>query len=126
MVHRPIPNARKVGICLFIISRKLKHYFQTFPITILIEHPLRSVVKNPKATGRISKLAVELRSYKPRNEPRTTVKDQVLADFIADFTPEATEHADQLEGWILNVDEASNSKREGIRIVLTTPEGSRV
>ena len=39
-----------------------------------------------------------------------TVKGQVLADFIADFTPGATEQADLLEGWILNVDEASNSK----------------
>jgi len=33
-----------------------------------------------------------------------------LVDFIADFTPGATEQADLLEGWILNVDEGSNSK----------------
>jgi len=29
-----------------------------------------------------------------------------------------------LEGWVLNVDRALNSKRAGIGIVLTTPEGS--
>jgi len=42
-------------LALFIILRKLKHYFQNFAITVLTEHPLRSVMKNPEATGRISK-----------------------------------------------------------------------
>ena len=64
----------KLELALFIISRKLKHYFQTFPITILIEHPLRSVVEDPEATKRISKWALELRSYGLRYEPRTTIK----------------------------------------------------
>jgi len=45
----------KLVLTLFIISRELKHYFQTFPITVLIEHPLRTVMENPKASGRISK-----------------------------------------------------------------------
>ena len=49
----------KVVLALFIISRKLKHYFQIFPITILTEYPLRSIMKNPEATGRISKWASE-------------------------------------------------------------------
>jgi len=30
----------KLVLSLFIISRKFKHYFQTFPITILTERPL--------------------------------------------------------------------------------------
>ena len=54
-------------------------------------------------------------------ELRTTIKGQVLPDFITDFTPEATEQADLLEGWTLNVNGASNSKGTGIGIVLTTP-----
>jgi len=45
----------KLVLALFIISRKLKHYFQTFPIMVLTEHPLRSIVENSKETGRISK-----------------------------------------------------------------------
>jgi len=58
---------------------------------------LRSVMENPEATRRISKLASELRSYGLRYEPKATIKGQVLADFIADFTSGVTEHADQLE-----------------------------
>ena len=109
---------------LIIISRKLKHYFQTFPITVLTEQPLRSVVENLEATKKISKWASELRSYGLRYEPRIAIKDQVLTDFIVDFTPGATGHTNQLEGWILNVYGASNTKRAGIGIVLITPEGS--
>jgi len=45
----------KLVFALFIISRKLRHYFQTFPITVLTEHLLRSMVENLKTTGRISK-----------------------------------------------------------------------
>jgi len=70
------------------------------------------------------KMASELRSYGLRCEPRIVIKGQVFADFIADFTSRTMEHANQLGGWILNVDGASNSKGVGIGIVLTTPEGS--
>ena len=45
----------KLVLALLIILRKLKQYFQTFPITVLTKHPLRSIMKNLKATGRISK-----------------------------------------------------------------------
>jgi len=58
-------------------------------ITVLTEHPFRSIVENSDATGRISKWASELRSYGLRYEPWTSIKGQVLADFIADFTPRA-------------------------------------
>ena len=84
----------KLVLALFIILRKLKHYFQSFPITVLIEHPLRSIVENQKATGRISKRASELRSYRLKFEPRTVIKGQVLADFIADLTTVITGHTD--------------------------------
>ena len=65
--------------CLTDISRKLKHYFKTFLITVLAEHPLRSIVENQKAIRKFSKWIAELRSYRLRYEPRITIKGQVLA-----------------------------------------------
>jgi len=90
----------------------------------LIEHPLRTIVKNSKATGRISKWASKLRSYELKYELTISIKGQLLANFIANFTPRTTEYADQLEGWVLNIDGASKSKGAGIRIILTTPKES--
>jgi len=40
----------KLVFALFIITRKLKHYFQPFPIVMLIEYPLRTIVENPRPT----------------------------------------------------------------------------
>ena len=71
---------------------------------------MRTIVENSEATRRLSKRASEMRPYGLRYKPRTVIKGNVLADFIADFTLETTEHAEQLEGWILNVDGTSNIK----------------
>jgi len=47
----------------------------------------------------------------------------VLADFVAEFTPGSTPKSNLMEGWILNMDGASNSKGTGVGIILTTLEG---
>jgi len=53
--HTRYQRLEKLVLALFIILRKLKHYFQTFPIMVLTEHPLRSIVENPEVTRRMSK-----------------------------------------------------------------------
>ena len=88
---------KKFVVALFIISKKLKHYFQIFPITILTEYPLRSVIENPKAMGQILKWASELWPYGLRFKLRTTIKEQVLTDFILNFIPWAMEQCHLLE-----------------------------
>jgi len=45
----------KMVLAPFVISRKLKHYFQSFQIVVLTEHPLKNIMENPQTTGRIAK-----------------------------------------------------------------------
>jgi len=45
----------KLALALIVTSRKLKHYFQSFPITVLTEYPLGTILKGTQATGRLSK-----------------------------------------------------------------------
>src|SRR3954469_15886420 len=66
--------------------RKLKHYFQEHPITVVSSAPLSDIIQNREATGRIAKWAIELGAYHIKYEPRTAIKSQVLADFINDWT----------------------------------------
>jgi hypothetical protein len=54
---------------------------------VVTSYPLRVVLHNPNATGNIAKWAVELAKFELDFIPRHTVKRQVLADFIADWTP---------------------------------------
>ena len=98
---------------------KLKHYFQSFHIVILTEYPLRTIVENPEATGKIAKWVSEIRPLRVIFESRTTIKRQVLADFIAKFTSGHPPRSILLKGWIMNVDSASNGRGARIGIILT-------
>jgi len=64
---------KKLALALYVTSRKLRHYFQSFSITILIEHPLRSITETPEATWRITKWTSELNPYSVKYEPRTMI-----------------------------------------------------
>jgi hypothetical protein len=45
---------------VLIISRKLRHYFQEYSISVITNYPLGDILRKQDATGRISKWAVEL------------------------------------------------------------------
>jgi hypothetical protein len=48
---------------------------------------LKEVLQSCRTTGRLKKWAVELSQYFIEFKKRTSIKSQVLADFIADWTP---------------------------------------
>jgi len=39
----------KMALALFAVSRKLKYYFHSFQIVVLMEHHLKSIMENPQA-----------------------------------------------------------------------------
>jgi hypothetical protein len=70
---------QKLLYAVFITSRKLRHYFQEYSITVVTDYPLCDILRNQDATGRISKWAVELGALTIDFKPRTTIKSQALA-----------------------------------------------
>uniref|UniRef100_A0A2N9GMT9 Uncharacterized protein n=1 Tax=Fagus sylvatica TaxID=28930 RepID=A0A2N9GMT9_FAGSY len=84
-------------------------------------------------SGRITRWGVHLGSLGVEYKPRTSIKGQVLADFVAEFqgkeastesnyTPSPCVIGDSSE-WKLFVDGASNMKGAGAGAVLVSPEG---
>ena len=71
---------------ILIAKRKLRHYFESHPVTVVTSFPLSEVIQNRDATGRIAKLTLELMGQGISYAPRTIIKSQVLADFIAEWT----------------------------------------
>ena len=62
------------------------HYFESHLVTVMMSFPLDEVVQNWDATGRIAKWALKLMGQGISYAPRTAIKSQVLADFIAEWT----------------------------------------
>ena len=76
----------RLVLAQFITVRKLKHYFQSFPVVILTEYPLRAIVKNIEVSNIIVKWVTEIKPLEVIFDPKASIKGQILADFIAQFT----------------------------------------
>ena len=77
---------QKLLYTVLITKRKLRHYFESHLVTVMMSFPLSEVVQNQDATGRIVKWALELMGQGISYAPRTAIKSQVLANFIAEWT----------------------------------------
>ncbi|XP_028073084.1 uncharacterized protein LOC114275267 [Camellia sinensis] len=85
-------------------------------------------------TDRVARWAVVLGQYDLEFRPRKAIKGQVLADFVAEFTPGAVPCRAPVEkpkpcdiylgnSFYLFVDGSSNRQRVGARVVLVSPDG---
>ena len=73
-------------------TRKLPHYFQAHIVVVLTQLPLKTILRSADYTGRIAKWGTILGAFDIKYMPRTSVKGQVLANLVAEFTePEANE-----------------------------------
>jgi len=77
----------KIVYAIVMAYRKLRHYFQAHRIIVPSSQPLRDVLRNREASGRIGKWAAELNEYVIDFVHRTSIQSQALEDFIADWTP---------------------------------------
>ncbi|XP_017239352.2 uncharacterized protein LOC108212130 [Daucus carota subsp. sativus] len=126
----------KLVLALAMTSTKLRHYFETHRIHVLTNFPLRTVLSKPELTGRMAKWAIQLSTYDIIYEPRTAIKSQALADFVADFSPKQMTLAEEelkqfttchdTQAWILYTDGASNSYGTGLGFVLKSPQGDNL
>ncbi|XP_031281185.1 uncharacterized protein LOC116139651 [Pistacia vera] len=125
----------KLALALIHASRKLRPYFQCHPIVVITSFPLKKILHKPELSGRLMQWAIELSEFDVSYQPRTAVKSQVLADFIADFTLSTTTQAERellcMNGappskWTLLVDGSSNVNGSGLGIVVIAPEGDIV
>jgi ribonuclease HI len=108
-------------------SRKLRHYFQAYHIIVPSSQPLKGVMRNREATGRIEKWAAELNEFTIDYVHRSSIQSQALADFIVDWMPgaqgeEATKDA---EAWTVCCDGSWGTFGTGAAAVLVAPSKVR-
>ncbi|XP_075660080.1 uncharacterized protein LOC142629911 [Castanea sativa] len=84
-------------------------------------------------TGRVAKWGTKLGAYDIKYMPRTAIKGQVLADFVAEFTEGQVNHEgtmmtvmsvrlENVTPWEVYTDGVSNRKGAGVGVVLISPE----
>ena len=124
----------KAILTVVLGTRKLPHYFQTHTIVVLTQLPLKAILRSADYTGRIAKWGTILGAFDIKYMPRTSIKGQVLADLVAEFTEPPMEEWKPVENmdeklvgtisrhgilpWEVYVDGASNQKGSGIELVL--------
>jgi hypothetical protein len=118
---------QKLLYVVLITSRKLRHYFQEYSISIVTDYPLGNILRNQDATGRISKWAVELSALTIDFKLHTAIKSQALVDFMAEWRenqlPTPTERP---EHWVMYFDDSLNPEGPGAGVLLISPTGEQL
>jgi hypothetical protein len=68
------PHIQKILYRVYLAKKKLVHYFDAHPVTMVTSFPLGEIVNNRDATRRIAKWAMELMAYDIAYAPRTAIK----------------------------------------------------
>ncbi|XP_027174611.1 uncharacterized protein LOC113774254 [Coffea eugenioides] len=123
-------QVEKLVLGLIHAARRLKPYFLTHPICVRTDQSIRQILVRPEDSGRLTKWAVELGEYDLSYEPRTAIKAQALADFLAELTfvegQESTSAIAEVptsHSWTLYVDGSSNGDGSGAGLLLEGPQG---
>jgi hypothetical protein len=80
------PQIQKLLYAVVLTWRRLWHYFEAHPITVVSSFLLGEIIRNPDAAGRIAKWSMELMGETLAYAPRKAIKSQILADFVAEWT----------------------------------------
>ncbi|GAA0148199.1 hypothetical protein LIER_07712 [Lithospermum erythrorhizon] len=67
------PIIDKASFALVISLKKLKAYFESYPVQVVTNQPLKWVLSNPALLGRLTTWAIELSEFEISYTPRTSV-----------------------------------------------------
>ena len=134
---RYLPLEKAILVVVHAI-RKLPHYFQAHTVVVLTQLPLKSILRSAYYIGRVAKWGTILGAFDIKYMSHTSIKGQVLADLVVEFTecPEEmnVEKHDMDEKsvglisaqcfmpWEVYMDGAANQRGSGVGLVLVSLE----
>ncbi|GKC88995.1 reverse transcriptase domain-containing protein [Tanacetum coccineum] len=72
----------KLVLSLVFTAKRLRRYFQGHPIAVITDQSIKQIMSRPDVAGRLQKWSVMLGEHNITYRPRTSVKGQILADFL--------------------------------------------
>jgi ribonuclease HI len=121
------PQIQKLLYAVILTRRKLRHYFESHPVTVVSSFPLGEIIQCREASGRIAKWAVELMGETLSFVPRRAIKSQVLADFLAEWVDTQLPTAPiQAELWTMYFDGSLVKTGACASLLFVSPLGRHV
>ena len=102
--------------------KKLRPYLQAHTIIVLTSYPIRAILHKPDSLEQILKWAIELSEFDVLYRLRSTIKGQVLADFMVEMSNVRPRNVVKTL-WILETDGSSKAAGGGADMVLQSLEG---
>jgi hypothetical protein len=96
------PQIQKLLYTVVLARRKLRHYFEAHPVTMVSSFPLGEIIHNPDAVGTVAK----------------AIKSQILVDFFAEWTDtQLLLPQIQAECWTLHFDGSDMKTGAGVGLL---------
>jgi ribonuclease HI len=117
------PQVQKLLYAVVLARRKLRHYFEAHPVTVVSSFPLGEIIRNPDAAGKIAKWSVELMG----ETLAYALKSQILVDFVAEWTDTLLPPPQiQAECWTLYFDGSVMKADAGAGLLFFSPLGEHM
>src|SRR4051812_26129529 len=121
------PHYQNLLLAIAMTSRKVSHYFDEHPITIVSSAPLADILNNPGATGRVAEWNIELSPRDLQFKHPTAIKSQVPLDFLVELTEVQTPAPPDLsKSWTMFFDGSKIQQGAGAGVVLVSPKGTEL
>jgi hypothetical protein len=121
------PQIQKMLYAVVLARRKLRHYFEAHPVTVVSSFPLGEIICNPDTVGRITKCFMEHMGETLTYAPRKAIKSQILADFVVEWTDTQLPPLQiQAECWTLYFDGPVMKTGAGAGLLFISPLGEHM
>ncbi|GJW88785.1 reverse transcriptase domain-containing protein [Tanacetum coccineum] len=118
----------KLILSLVFATKRLQRYFQAHPIAVITNQPIKQIMSRPDVVGKLQKWSIMLGEHNITYRLRTSVKGQILADFLVEKPDEGqpdTPMVETLQGsWILFMNRSSCVDGSDAGLILTSPNGT--
>ncbi|GKB22474.1 reverse transcriptase domain-containing protein [Tanacetum coccineum] len=118
----------KLVLALVFTAKRLRRYFQAHPIAVITDQPIKQIISRPDVAGRLQKWSVMLGEHNITYRPRTSVKEQILVDFLEEkpneAPPDTSVGKTPQEPWTLFMDGSSYVDGSGVGLIMISPEGT--